>query len=440
MTKKKLLLMCVLVVLNVGVGSANVVKMEAQLGHPVMLAGLKQTAYLRIALTGLPPAELLERAPVNVAIVLDKSGSMQGEKIQQAKEAAIMAIEMLNERDIVSFVTYDSTVNVVVPATKITDKEEIFSQIRAISAGGNTALFGGISKGAAEIRKFLSNELVNRIILISDGLANVGPSSPEELGNFGMSLGKDGITVTTIGLGLGYNEDLMAKLAYNSDGKHLFAETASDIRKWFAKEFGDVLSVVAQEVTIEINCAKGIRPVRSLGRDTEIIGQKVLLTLNQVYGNQMKYLVLEVEVPATAKGKSREIADVRVSYTNMGTKLQERLRSTVTATFTDSKELVKSSGNKKVLAAAARQVASEKSELAMSLRDEGKIEEAKKVLHSNTLYLKEKAGEYESVWLEKDAASNARQAENLAPGKWEAERKRSKQDVMSQQVQDWYIE
>jgi len=84
-------------------------------------------------------------------------------------------------------------------------------------------------------------------------------------------------------------------------------------------EFNDVLSVVAQEVAIDIRTAKGVRPIRVLNLDSEINGQTVIVTMNQLYSEQEKYVLLEVEIPATKAGKSREIAEVKVSYTNMQT-------------------------------------------------------------------------------------------------------------------------
>ena len=113
---------------------------------------------------------------------------------------------------------------------------------------------------------------MNRVILLSDGQANVGPKSATELGELGMSLGKEGISVTTIGLGAGYNEDLMANLAGYSDGNHAFVENAEDLVRIFNYEFGDVLSVVAQDLVIRIQLMDGVRPMRLLGRDGEILG------------------------------------------------------------------------------------------------------------------------------------------------------------------------
>jgi Ca-activated chloride channel family protein len=224
--------------------AAASVALDVQMSSPKMLAGARQKAYVRIVLTGLD-AGWEKRAPVNVAIVLDRSGSMSGRKIEEAKRAAIMAIERLRDDDIVSVVTYQSTGNVLVPATKLHDREAVRAAIRRIRAGGNTALFAGVSKGARELRKFLDRNRVNTLLLLSDGLANVGPSSPGELAQLGASLGREGIAVTTIGLGLRYNEDLMTRLAMASDGNHFFVEDERDLEAAFATEFSDAVPVSA---------------------------------------------------------------------------------------------------------------------------------------------------------------------------------------------------
>ena len=109
-------------------------------------------------------------------------------------------------------------------------------------------MFSGVSKGASEVRKFLDSNRVSRVILLSDGLANLGPSTPSELGQLGHSLSKEGISVTTIGLGLGYNEDLMTQLAGMSDGNHAFVQNYSDLTKIFAAEFNTALTVVANQL------------------------------------------------------------------------------------------------------------------------------------------------------------------------------------------------
>lgn len=402
---------------------AKQIKLDVALDTPILMAEKKQTAYLRVAMTGFEFDDAGARPPVNVAIVLDKSGSMQGAKLAKAKDAAIRAIDKLRDDDIVSVVVYDTTVNVVVPATKVSDRHTIYSAIRGLRPGGNTALFAGVSKGAHEVRKFLDRERVNRVILLSDGLANIGPSSPGELAELGASLGAEGVPVTTIGLGLDYNEKLMARLAMRSDGNHFFAETAKDLERAYAAEFGDVLSVVAQEVHVRIACAEGIRPVRVLGRDADIAGRTVTASLNQIYGKQMKYILLEVEVPPGKAGQDRDVARVDVSYANVTTSRQDDMSRRVSVAFTDTPENVEAGSNPKVRGSVARQVGAERNKAAMELRDEGKLTEAEQLLKSNAVFLRQQADKLDNEWLLKDARSNDLDGANLDEKNWKRQRK-----------------
>jgi len=399
---------------------ADQIQLNAALSTPVMLADQKQTVFLRVGLTGLH-LKKQKVAPINVALVIDKSGSMGGEKIRRAKDAAIMAVERLRKDDIISVVTYDHQANILLPATKATDQNRIITAINKLRAGGQTALYDGVEKAAKEVRKFLDRKRVNRIVLVSDGLANVGPSTPKELGALGASLSKENIAVTTIGLGLGYNEDLMSQLAEKSDGNHAFAENATDLVRFFDHEFGDIFSVVAQEVNVTIIGVEGVRPIRVLGRDAEIQDQQVSVKLNQLYGGQEKYILLELEVPPTKA--ERVIAGVAVVYRNLGADTSERLSSMVSATFTNSPQLVEEKTNAAVMTAAVEQLAVEKNELAVKRRDEDKINEARKILIDNAKFLAEEAEKYESKSLEELSEKNKVDAQNLDERRWNRQRK-----------------
>ncbi len=386
-----LLMLPVLLALIVGMAApaarAGQVRLEVALSNGKVLADQKQTAYLRVAMTGFEMAGTGHRTPANVCIVLDRSGSMQGEKIAKAKEAAIMVVDRLNPDDIISVVAYDSSVTVLVPATKAFDKEPIRRAIRGLEANTSTALFAGVSMGAAELRKFLGKDRVNRIILLSDGQANVGPSAPGALGELGAALIREGISVTTIGLGADYNEDLMTALAQKSDGNHMFAEKASDLTAAFESEFGSVAAVVAQEVRTSIRCADGVRPVRAVGREADIAGQNVTFYLNQLYSRQERYLVLEVELPPGPAGTSREVASVEVNYANMASKTADHLTGSTSVAYTASPAEVEASVNAAVMTAAVYQIGAEQNVLGMRLRDQGKVEEGIKVLQQNERWL-----------------------------------------------------
>lgn len=366
---------------------AKQVDLNVNLATPVMEADKKHNAFIKISLEGIKQEEQQVRIPANIAIVLDKSGSMQGDKLYYAKEAAIMAINRLNLNDIVSVVSYDSRVNVVVPATKASDSSRIAQAINRIQANGNTALFAGVSKGAQELRKFLDLNKVNRVILLSDGLANVGPSTPNELGKLGLSLAKEGISVTTIGLGLGYNEDLMTQLAGFSDGNHAFVENASALAEIFQYEFGDVLSVVAQGVEIQIICKNGVRPIRVLGREAQISGNKVNTRMNQLYSQQEKFIILEVEVPAQEDKASVDLVDVNINYNDLYHKRNEQLNTSVAANFTQSQDQIDEAIDTKTYEAAAEQVANELNRKAVEKRDQGDIQGAQSILKESADYL-----------------------------------------------------
>ena len=399
------------------------IKLDVSMAQPTLLAEKKQTTFVKVGLTGFKMSSKADRTPVNVSLVLDKSGSMSGTKIAKAKEAAIWAVRRLDSNDIVSVVVYDSTVRVLVPATKLTDKEAVCRKIREISADGNTALFAGVSKGAAELRKFIDRNRVNRVILLSDGLANVGPKTPSALGELGSSLIKEGISISTMGLGLGYNEDLMTQLARRSDGNHIFIEKAEDLAKVFNFEFDHVLSVVAQEVAITINISPKIRPVRVLGRDAEINGRQVIVKMNQLYSEQEKYVMLEVELPPTKAGQTRQIAKVDVSYANMETKTTDRLSSTVSVNFDPSKDVVQRKTNAAVMTECVLQIANEQNKLATALRDKGDVAGARRVLVANGKYLGYNATLYKSEKLRRRGGDNNVQSLLLEDKDWGRGRK-----------------
>jgi Ca-activated chloride channel family protein len=402
------------------------------MSQPNLLAGKKQATYVKVSLTGFKPTEGKSRAPVNVALVIDESGSMDGPKIEKAKEAAINAVKRLGPKDVVSVVSYDTTVNVLVPATRVGDKKSVIQRIMQLDAGGDTALYAGVSKGAAEVKKFLDKNRVNRVVLISDGQANVGPSSAGELKALGRMLIKDGISVSTIGLGMGYNEDVMMQLATASDGNHSFAVNAEALTEVFTREFNDILSVVAQNIEITIECSAGVTPVKVLGREAEIIGQTVTSQVNQLYGDQEQYLLLEVEVPAGVLGNKLTVASVNVSYSNMETKVIDKLARSVEVIYTGSSKENERSLNKKVMVSVISQTANSLNMDALDLRDQGKVMEASQLLQKNAMYLQFNADQLGSPALENQSMENYRQSSLLEKKDWAGNRKKMR--VMQHQT------
>jgi len=203
---------------------------------------------VKIDLSAVNGQTKARRTPLNLAVVLDRSGSMTGPKIEKAKQAAMQLVDRLRPDDVFSMVIFSDEAQVVVPAGHVEDKDALKEKIEGIEARGSTALYAGVKLGAEQLDEFLSGKRINRVILLSDGLANVGPSTPRDLRRLGAQLVETGISVTTIGVGDDYNEDLMAGLAEASDANYYYVRDTEKLPEIFAKELGELTRVAARDV------------------------------------------------------------------------------------------------------------------------------------------------------------------------------------------------
>jgi Ca-activated chloride channel family protein len=261
------------------------------------------------AVAGRPKAR---RTPLNLAVVLDRSGSMAGAKIEKARQAAMQLVDRLRPDDVFSLVTFSDEAQVVVPAQHVEDKDALKEKIEGVEAGGSTALYAGVKLGADQLDEFVSSKRINRVILLSDGLANVGPSTPRDLRRLGSRLAERGMSVTTLGVGDDYNEDLMAGLAEASDANYYYVQDTEKLPEIFAKELGELMTVAVRDVRIEIICPDGVTPIGFIGRAEKFESQRAVVKLSQFLPGQDRYLFLRCRV----QGEQPEVAKVNVSYTD----------------------------------------------------------------------------------------------------------------------------
>jgi Ca-activated chloride channel homolog len=408
--------------------SAKTLNVTVNAGNQALPDYEASTTFIKVDLEGIRPDGSL-RAPLNMALVIDRSGSMSGQKIEDAKNAAIYVIRQLQNNDIVSVVTYSDSVEVLIPATKVSDQNDLINRIRQIRSNGNTALFAGVSKGAAEVRKFIDRERINRVILLSDGLANVGPSSPQELGQLGHSLAREGVSVSTLGIGHGYNEDLMTKLAYNSDGNHVFVENSSELADIFSQELSELFTVTAKEIRIKIKVSGDLEIIRFLGREGDIRGNIAEISLNQLADKQEKYVMLEVRHdPSISKGNEL-FAAVDIDYLNPFNATREQTNQRFKFDRVAKKELVDASVNKNVVEDATLQIATINTERAVQLRDEGRLKEAEEAFADNAALLGATAERYDLDGLSKAATANKDDALSVYDeADWESKRKQLREE------------
>ena len=375
------------------------IQVRSELSSPIILEGTPETNYLKVSLSG-QNVDSKKRVPINLAIVIDKSGSMSGQRIEKAREAAILAVNMLNENDTLSIVAYDSKARVIVPATKVDNRLRIIGLINEnIYAEGGTALFAGLSKGIKQVENQLTKDKVNRIILLSDGQANIGPSSVDELSQLAIIAAKKNIAITTLGIGSDYNELLMSSIASYSDGNHVFVNNSADLENVFVHEFTDLMSAIAQDVVITIQLKNGVKPVRLLGRDGVIKDNQVTVRMNQLFSNQEKYVLLEV-IPDEGKvGQSKTLAQIDLQYDNLLVNKPEHETQSVNVSYTDNQKLVQDSIIQDVLAESEIQKVTIANDKALELYDQGNQQAAEKMLMDNKSRLEELSGSMKSAAL-----------------------------------------
>jgi Ca-activated chloride channel homolog len=304
------------IALAFGLSSAGAATLNLQLDPDRRLvpAGRDQEVVVKIDLeseTGRRP----NRLPLNLAVVIDHSGSMAGAKIEKTKQAAMQLIDQLLPQDNLALVEFDDTVDVLFPSQHVLDREALKAQVQRIEPGGSTALYAGVESGGKELLKIESRtDRINRVILLSDGLANVGPSSTSDLKALGRSLSRQGISVSTIGVGDDYNEDLMAGLAEASDANYYYVKDAEKLPEIFAKELGGLQTVTARHVQVVITCADGIEPLDLIGRPEKFVDRKATVEFGSFASGQDRYLFLRCRVKANDAVTQIDLASVKVTY------------------------------------------------------------------------------------------------------------------------------
>src|SRR5580693_730988 len=250
-----------------GLSSAEAATVNLQLDpdRRLVAAGQEQEVVVKIDVNAEAEARP-NRLPLNIAVVIDHSGSMAGAKIEKTKQAAMQLIDQLTPQDNLALIEFDDTVDILFPTQHVVDREALKAQVQRIEPGGSTALYAGVEAGGKQLLKIDSRtERINRVILLSDGLANVGPSSTAALKGLGRSLSRQGVSVTTIGVGDDYNEDVMAGLAEASDANYYYVQDAERLPEIFAKELGGLQTVTARDVVVTIACSDGVQPVDLIG-------------------------------------------------------------------------------------------------------------------------------------------------------------------------------
>lgn len=200
-----------------------------------------------------------ERAPLDLAIVIDRSGSMSGSPLQAAIESTVRIISGLRPTDRISVVTFDDSIDVVQPLVEAVNTQKLIENVRQISSGGSTNLFGGWQEGVKQLAPFVKKDRISRVILLSDGQANQGLVVESDIFAEVAKAAGAGITTSTVGLGHGFNESLLSGMAKSGEGNANFGQTADDLDESFEEQFAILSNAMVRNVEIKIQGGAGVQ-------------------------------------------------------------------------------------------------------------------------------------------------------------------------------------
>ena len=258
------------------------------------------------------------RRPLNLSLVIDRSGSMAGEPLKQAIKAGEALVERLGTDDVLSVVVYDDKADTVLEPEHVGDKGAIRQRIRAVKAGGCTNLSGGWLKGCEHVLSRRGGAMINRVLLLTDGQANAGVTKPDLLIKTAREKAEQGVVTTTLGFGSNFDEDLLIGMARAAGGHFYFIQTPDDAASVFEIEAESLAEVAAQNLTVTLTPAAGgptgVGELLSDYRNEGKAGGVSVVAMGDAFQGEDKMLAFQVTVPAQT-GPHAALPLFHASYT-----------------------------------------------------------------------------------------------------------------------------
>jgi Ca-activated chloride channel family protein len=271
---------------------------------------------MEIDASGLPQPDRACR-PMNIAVVLDRSGSMGDErKLIYAKQAVADLIDRLTPADYLSIVLYDERIETLFPTQHVRDRAVVKRLVEGVVPRGSTNLGGGMQEGLRQIERSFRREYVNRVILLSDGLANRGITDPRELDGIARAYRNRGISLSSMGVGLDYDENLMLGLAQQGGGNYYFIESPSQIASILERELDGLNDILLQNASIELTLGEEVTLADVIGCEHRLDGNRCIIPVGDVSARDRRMITVELNVPEGSG--TRLVASGTLSYDGTG--------------------------------------------------------------------------------------------------------------------------
>ncbi len=318
----------------------ELIDLEAITSNHFALADKPTEIQVRVHLKA-KPRKGTKRPQINLGLVVDTSGSMEGSAIDDARKASLALLDALSEGDRLALVVFHSTTEVLVPSTVLTKETiaDIRTKIGGIKANGTTDLAGGLAGGLNEVRKVFQANGINRVVLLGDGV----PNDPIQLPGLAQAAAAQRISITALGLGLDYDETLMSQLSLTSGGRYHYLKDSSQVARVFTDEVLRLKQVVGRGTAVTFSPGPGVVVKEVLGLPVQRIGTKAVVVLGDMSEGDERDVLVRLQVAGRHAGSVVELLDAEVGVDNPdrpGLRLAQRAFVSVKATA-DAAEIAK---------------------------------------------------------------------------------------------------
>lgn len=283
----------------------KMIEWQAQAEKLVLAKHKVNQRIIEISLNSLIVEGKQERGPLNLSLVLDRSGSMQGEKLKYVRKAAAHVVDLMQAKDRLGVVIYDNVITELFASAEMTEenKAEVKKRIQEVHSGGSTDLGGGWLKGCSQVAANSNERTFNRTLLLTDGLANVGMTSLEELATHASELFRRGVSTSTFGVGVGYDEHLLEAMATTGGGRFHFLETMQAIPLEFEREFQELINICLKDVAFSLMLPQGVTLEVAGGYQPENDGSHFKVFTGCLFSGQKQSLYLRLNIAEGASAK-----------------------------------------------------------------------------------------------------------------------------------------
>jgi Ca-activated chloride channel family protein len=330
-------------VLSFGLRAQSDLTLSAAFDRDFYREGVKNELNVEVRV-GFPTDKSRERTIQNIALVLDRSGSMAGPRLEAQIKAAQAAIASLDPNDLLSIVTFGSEVEVLQTATRRGEAPNLDRRLAALQTAGGAALYDALSQAAAQLRRNATESVISRLILITDGPPTKGPREKDDFAKLAAALGDEGILISTIGLGEDCEEDVLAEISRQGRGRFRYTPVPEKLGDALQAEVAQPGVIAARDVVLTIEFAARSENAKSYGRfPATVAARKVVFNLPRLVGEGGQSFLASAEFDKSVRNEIRRAVSVKLQWLSPSDGERHELATVLPAYFSsNSLELTKS--------------------------------------------------------------------------------------------------